>query len=175
MRKAPGAELAALFEETVALYHRLTADAAAIHRYGSMSGPRRTILVALAAGPQTVAHMARARAQARQRLQPLVNRLIADGLVEARSNPMHVRSPLMVLTAGGEKTVKQIVATEGALRARLRPTVSPGRVALAAVVLRDVRMVLENQLPQLLRGLQRQSRTGLPAAGKRAALPRSHR
>jgi len=69
--------LDAVFEETVALYHRLTADAAMIHRRGALSGPRRTVLLGLArSGPQSVAHMARTRAQSRQRLQPLVNGLM---------------------------------------------------------------------------------------------------
>ena len=40
-------------------------------------GRVRTILVALAeAGPQTVSRLARARGQARQRIQPLMNALI---------------------------------------------------------------------------------------------------
>jgi DNA-binding MarR family transcriptional regulator len=158
MPKGPGAELATLFEETVALYHRLTADASTIHRFGPMSGPRRTVLVALArSGPQTVAHMARARAQPRQRFQPLVNGLLVDGLVEARPNPMHERSPLIALTTRGEKTVTQIVETEAALRGRLKLTMSSGRVARAAAVLRDVRLALENQLPKIVRGLRRRS------------------
>lgn len=148
-------ELARLFEETVALYHRLSADASMIHRFGAMSGPRRTVLIALAqTGSQTVAHLARARAQSRQRFQPLVNELIADGLIAAHSNPMHTRSPLMALTSRGQKTVKQILETEAALRARLKLTSSPGNMARAAAVLRDVRLALEQQLPDVVRGLR---------------------
>jgi len=91
-------ELALLFDETVALYLRLTATAAAIYGQGAISGPRRTVLVALArSGPQTVAQLARARAQSRQRLQPLVNHLVREGLLELAENPAHARSPLVVL------------------------------------------------------------------------------
>jgi DNA-binding MarR family transcriptional regulator len=152
-------KLAMLLEATVALYHRLTADAAAIHRFGAMSGPRRTVLVMLMrSGPQTVAHMARGRAQSRQRFQPLVNRLVADGLVEARLNPMHVRSPLIVLTARGEKLAARIVEREAALMARFRLSRSPRSVAQAAAVLRDVRLALETQLPLLLRARPPRSR-----------------
>jgi DNA-binding MarR family transcriptional regulator len=155
------AELAVLFDETVKLYHRLTADASTIHRFGSMSGPRRTVLVALArSGPQTVSDMARARAQSRQRFQPLVNALIADGLVAARPNPRHKQSHLIVLTAKGEKTVKQIVETEAALRARVTVARSSRSVAQAAAVLRDVRMALQDQLPLLLRRVRRRRSFG---------------
>lgn len=154
--RGSSAELAALFEETVALYHRLTADAAAIHRLGSLSGPRRTVLLALArTGPQTVAHMARARAQSRQRFQPLVNALMADGLIEPQRNPMHKRSHRMALTAKGRTAVKRMVRTESALRSRLELTSPSRRVGRAAAVLREVRLALETQMPQLLRGLRR--------------------
>jgi DNA-binding MarR family transcriptional regulator len=148
---APAVELANLFKETVALYLRLTADASAIHGLGSLSGPRRTLLVALAeAGPQTAARLARARAQSRQRLQPLINRLIADGLLEATSNPMHRRSPLLVLTPKGEAQARHVVETEAALREQLRLATPPRKLAEAAAVLREVREALEQQLGALL-------------------------
>lgn len=155
MPDQPGAELAALFDETVALYHRLAADAATIHGLGSMSGPRRTVLAALArSGPQTVAHMARARAQSRQRFQPLVNALMAEGWVEARPNPLHRRSPLIALTARGQRAAARMLRTETSLRARLKVPVSSSRLAQAAEVLRAVRSALEDQLPRLLRDVR---------------------
>jgi hypothetical protein len=64
---------------------------------------------------------------------------------------------LIALTTRGEKTVTQIVETEAALRGRLKLTMSSGRVARAAAVLRDVRLALENQLPKIVRGLRRRS------------------
>ena len=71
-------QLAALFDETVRLYLRLSALSTRIHGGGQLSGPRRTVLVGLArGGAQTVAQMARARAQSRQRFQPLVKCLAA--------------------------------------------------------------------------------------------------
>jgi DNA-binding MarR family transcriptional regulator len=164
-----GAELAVLFHETVALYHRLTAAAAAIHGEGRLSGPRRTLLVALAAsGPQTVARLAAARAESRQRLQPLVNALIADGLVAAAANPAHRRSPLMFLTAAGRRQVERIARTEGELRARLTPTSSPRAIAAAAGVLRDVRQTIEGQLPQALAVARKRSRRGPRSSRRRA-------
>ena len=144
--------LAGVFEEVVALYHRLTADASSIHGLGSLSGPRRTVLLSLArTGPRTVAHMARARAQSRQRFQPLVDRLIADGLVAARPNPLHKQSHLMALTGKGEQAVARIVQREALLRSQLRPRSSRRNLAQAATVLRDVRETLETQLPEIIR------------------------
>jgi DNA-binding MarR family transcriptional regulator len=159
-RTDASAELATLFEETVALYHRLTADASSIHGLGSLSGPRRTVLMALTrTGPRTVAHMARDRAQSRQRFQPLVDRLIADGLVEARSNPMHKQSRLMTLTAKGEQAVARIVQRERTMRAQLRPQSSRRSLRSAAAVLRDVRHTLESQLPGIIRSTGRLKRS----------------
>ncbi len=153
--RQPG-ELSALFKEVVALYLRLTADASAIHGLGELSGPRRTVLTALAgSGPQTVARLARSRAQARQRVQPLVNALIEEGLVEALPNPMHQRSPLIVLTAAGQQRAREMLKAEMVLLAKLRLAASPRELARAAGVLRDVRETLERQLPALLTARRR--------------------
>ncbi|HUR21018.1 MAG TPA: MarR family winged helix-turn-helix transcriptional regulator [Vicinamibacterales bacterium] len=151
MKNARTRGLALLFNETVALYLRLSADAAAIHAAGTLSGPRRTLLSALQAGPQTVSHLARSRAQTRQRLQPIVNALVRDGLVEAIPNPMHKRSPLMRLTASGQEYVRDMLEKEGALLARLRPRSSATELLDAAAVLHDARETLGEQLPELLR------------------------
>src|SRR5919109_832728 len=96
-RSRPGRqELGELFDEAVALYLRLTALAATMYHHGELSGPRRTLLMALArSGPRTVAHLARARAQSRQRLQPLVNALVDEGLLATEPNPLHKQSPLV--------------------------------------------------------------------------------
>ena len=154
------ADLFSLFKETVSLYHRLTAAASAIHRRGVLSGPRRTVLVALSqSGPQTVARLARTRAQARQRLQPLVNGLIQKGLAKAVENPMHLQSPLIVLTAKGEKEVRQILAREAGLQSRLRLHSSARSVATAVAVLREVRGAIEQQLPAML-ARERRTRSG---------------
>ena len=94
--------------------------------------------------------MARGRAQSRQRFQPLVNRLVAEGLVEARPNPAHKQSPLIALTPLGQTTVTRIVDLEKKLREQVRVASSVRQVAQAWSVLRDVRSALEQQLPRLL-------------------------
>jgi DNA-binding MarR family transcriptional regulator len=54
-------------------------------------------------GPQTVPQIARARLNSRQNIQVLVNRLIADGCVEANRNPRHKRSVVVSLTTHGRQ------------------------------------------------------------------------
>jgi DNA-binding MarR family transcriptional regulator len=137
-----------LFGETVALYLRLSAGASAMHGFGKLSGPRRTVLTALAEpGPHTVARLARARAQSRQRLQPLINALAEARLIEFRPNPMHKRSPLVGLTAKGLREVARIRKAEGEILGRLPLFTSPRQLADAASVLRGVREVLEQNMP----------------------------
>jgi DNA-binding MarR family transcriptional regulator len=89
-------------------------------RRGRLSGPRRTILSALAAGPQTVVHLARQRSQSRQRLPPLINALVRDGLMKSVPNPLNQRSPLMALTPEGQRQERNMIAREAAMRARLK-------------------------------------------------------
>ena len=142
----PRHDLAVLFDETVSLYLQLSAWAAFIYRKGAISGPRRTVLIALArSGPQTVAEMARTRSQSRQRLQPLVNRLVREGLLQFAPNPAHRRSPLVTLTASGRRSIQRMLAIEDRLRAELRLGVPASRVTAAAAVLAEVRGALARQ------------------------------
>ncbi len=138
-------ELARLFEETVGLYWRLTRAASAIYGRGPLSGPRRTILLAFArAEPQTVARLASSRAQSRQRLQLLVNALIAEGLLERKKNPFHQRSDLIGLTTRGHAAVRYIVATEARLRSLLPLTVSNRSLAMASDVVHRVNAMFDD-------------------------------
>ena len=128
-------------------YLRLSALAAKMHGEGPLSGPRRTVLVSLhRSGPRTVAQLAREREQSRQRFQPLVNVLIADGLLQAVPNAAHRQSALIVLTAKGRKTVQRIHAIEQAWRVRLDLTIAKPRLMNATDVLREVRSGLERLL-----------------------------
>lgn len=140
-------EISELFDESVRFYLRLSALAAKMHGEGPLSGPRRTVLVSLhRSGPRTVAQLAREREQSRQRFQPLVNALIADGLLHAAPNAAHKQSPLIVLTAKGRRAVQRIHAIEQAWRPRLDVTIPKARLADATAVLREVRSGLERLL-----------------------------
>jgi DNA-binding MarR family transcriptional regulator len=134
-------ELGEFFDESVRVYLRLTALAARMHGDGPLSGPRRTVLVGLArSGPSTVAHMARERAQSRQ---PMVNALIADGLLESVPNPAHRHSPLITLTPKGRRAVQRIQQTEIAWRPRLHLPVSASRLKDTVRVMQLIRAELE--------------------------------
>jgi len=95
-------------------------------------------------GPLTVAQIARARREARQRVQPLVNGLVRGGALIYAANPAHKRSPFVRLTPKGEKAVKHIIDLENTLRARLKLDVSGQAMTAATDVLRRVRAALEN-------------------------------
>jgi DNA-binding MarR family transcriptional regulator len=139
--------IAALCDENVLFYLRLSELAAKIHRQGPLSGPRRTILAGLArSGPRTVAHMARDRGQARQRIQPVVNSLIDDGLLQAAPNTANRKSPLIVVTARGHKEVARIQRVERQWRLRIKVRPSHAAVNDAIDVLRTVRLEIERLL-----------------------------
>lgn len=161
-RHARGFALGELFDESVRVYLRLSALAVKMHGKDPLSGPRRTVLVGLArSGPRTVAQMAREREQSRQRFQPLVNALIADGLVQAVPNPAHRQSPLIALTPKGERAVQRIQQIEVEWRPRLNVPVSTARLTDTVKVMQLIRAELErlvhNEFPH--RGTRRRSRT----------------
>jgi DNA-binding MarR family transcriptional regulator len=138
-------ELARLLEEVVRFYLSLTHTATLMYRRGELSGPRRTLLVMLSrTGPLTVAQIARARREARQRVQPLVNGLVREGALAYQANPAHKRSPLVRLTTKGEKVVQHIIELENTLRSRLKLDVSRPALTAATNVLRRVRAALED-------------------------------
>ena len=142
LEEAP--EIAALCDEAVRFYLRMSALATRIHRQGPLSGPRRTVLAGLArSGPRTVAQMARDRSQSRQRIQPIVNSLVEDGLVESIPNRAHKQSPLIAVTATGRQEVARIHRREQAWRSRLQVSLPTVRVANAIDVLRIVRLEME--------------------------------
>ena len=66
-------------------------------------------------GNATVPQMARARRVTRQRIQILVNSLFELGLAKSVENPASRRSPLIVITVKGTKTIlsmRQLEARE---------------------------------------------------------------
>jgi len=64
--------------------------------------------IALAHAPQTVPEIADRMGVTRQATQKQVNLLEGEGLVAARANPRHRRSPHYLLTAAGERTYAQV-------------------------------------------------------------------
>jgi len=138
--------LEGLIDETVALFHRLRAVAAAVHGEGELSAARRGVLTSLVKlGPQTVPQMAAVRPVSRQHIQTIVDSLAADGLVETVDNPAHKRSVLVRLTARGRTAVRDIARRESALLASLDVGVSAVEIDRAAAVLKRFRTRLEER------------------------------
>jgi len=136
--------LGVLFDETVALFHRLRLTAEEIHGQGEASAGRRGVLRSLGrGGAQTVPQLARARPVSRQHIQVLVNALLGDGLVELRENPAHRRSRLVALTRKGALLLAAMEEREGRLLSRLAVPASARELDAAAAVLRKVRESLE--------------------------------
>jgi len=89
-------------DETIALFRWLAWASEHIYGEDAQGATRRWILRALQRrGAQSVPALARARAMRRQSVQPIVDALLADGLVELAENPAHKRSKLVVLTQEG--------------------------------------------------------------------------
>lgn len=138
--------LEGLIDETVALFHRLRAVAAAVHGEGELSAARRGVLTSLVKlGPQTVPQMAAVRPVSRQHIQTIVDSLAADGLVETIDNPAHKRSVLVRLTARGRTAVRDIARRESALLTSLDVGVSAAEIDRATAVLNKFRTRLEER------------------------------
>ena len=88
-----------LINEVRLLYHSVSQIVEDIHGGSNISVGMRAVLEYLEAeGDSTVPHMARARRVTRQRIQTLVNLLLARDLVKSVDNPATKRSPLIALT-----------------------------------------------------------------------------
>jgi DNA-binding MarR family transcriptional regulator len=144
-RTIPPDALLGLFDETVALFHRLNSEAERIHEHGALSAALRGILRGLRRhGAQTVPNMARMRPVSRQHVQELVNRLRELGLVEYTVNPAHKRSQLVRLTTEGAQKIDEMEVRERRLLSRLDTGHSPGEIERATGILKGVRSALES-------------------------------
>ena len=92
--------------------------------------------------PQTVSSMAREKNVSRQHIQTVVNDLLVLGLVKAKENPAHKRSPLILLTTDGKKLFRKITQKESRLLEVLAKEFNEKNVAIAI----DTLMALENCL-----------------------------
>jgi DNA-binding MarR family transcriptional regulator len=135
------------------IVHRLTAAGDAIHAArGLTTGMRSTLLGLSAHGPRTVSHMADDRPVSRQYMQRVCDDLATLGLVEARDNPRHKRSPLIALTRAGAAMVREIGKSEAPYAGALVKDLSEAELAACAHVLQTLCARLS---PEALRGLER--------------------
>jgi DNA-binding MarR family transcriptional regulator len=135
--------LESLLNEVRLLYQSMVQLGEEIHEDTRISMGMRAVLEYLAReGDATVPQMARARRVTRQRIQSLVDNLLAMSLVARRDNPESRRSPLVTLTPAGRRTIRQMRRREGRF---IRTAVSDRRLAGAVSVLREVRDSLEKE------------------------------
>jgi DNA-binding MarR family transcriptional regulator len=99
--------------------------------------------VALEGRPLTVPQIARRMGLARQSVQASVNRLIADGLVDAAANPDHRRSPLIELTELGSRSYAALQQRQVGWVNELAAGLSASELATAARVLETLSNRLE--------------------------------
>ncbi|HEY1749986.1 MAG TPA: MarR family winged helix-turn-helix transcriptional regulator [Caulobacteraceae bacterium] len=125
-------DLAPFVNRIPRLYFLLRAAGDALHADLGITTGMRGVMTSLAAtGPRAVPELARERPVSRQHIQTLAKALLAAGLVEARPNPEHRRSPLLSLTDEGRRRLKEMQDCEAALLARTAPSVSPVELAAA--------------------------------------------
>jgi len=141
MEQTDQTALEGLLNEVRLLYQSMVQLGEHIHEDSSLSMGMRAVLEYLSReGDATVPQMARARRVTRQRIQSLVDSLLAQNLAARRDNPQSRRSPLITLTAEGRRTILQMRRREGRF---ISTAVSNRKLIGAATVLRTVRDSLE--------------------------------
>jgi DNA-binding MarR family transcriptional regulator len=140
-RERPRAEAQAVVDETIALFHWLDWVADQLYGDDGRGAPRRWVLRRLQRyGPQTVPQLARAKAQRRQSMQPVVDVLVADGFVEFVANPRHARSQLAALTTRGERLVRQMDDIDARVLRSVSSGIPASQLVTTAATLRALRM-----------------------------------
>lgn len=130
-----------LINEVRLLYQSLVQMGEKIHKGSTISMGMRAVLEYLDRnGRTTVPQMAKARRVTRQRIQTLVNALLAEGLVEIQPNPASKRSPLVGLCESGAGKILQMREHEGRF---LKVAISDTKLRDAAATLAVLRDTLE--------------------------------
>ncbi len=139
-------ELRAVVDETIALFHRVRFVAEQIYGADGRSTARRGLLRGLVRyGPRTVPQLALARSVTRQHTQEVVDRLVADGLVERVANPAHARSPLIRATRRGATLVEAMDDTDTRVLVAIGGELPLRDLAITARTLRAVRERFEDE------------------------------
>jgi DNA-binding MarR family transcriptional regulator len=115
----------------------------------SITAAMRALLEQVAdQGPQTVPALAAAKRVQRQSIQTLVDGLIDRGVLEARPNPVHRRSPLIALTAAGERVFAEIRNRDATALARVAENLDGAAVISATATLVALRQALQPLLAE---------------------------
>lgn len=141
-RKRPAVQQ--VVDETIALFRWLSWVSDQLYSDEARGVARRWVLRRLDRdGPQTVPQLARARRLRRQSMQPIVDALVADGLVRTKNNPAHARSRLAELTARGKRLVASLDATDGRVLRAVGRDIPPADLECTARTLRQLREAFE--------------------------------
>jgi len=108
--------------------------------------------IALADSPLTAPQIGEAMGVTRQGAQKQLNLLVEQGLVEARPNPAHRRSPLYALTPQGLVQYRKADALWSAKAAELAARVPAAQAAAAAQALEAMRCGLQAPAASALSG-----------------------
>jgi DNA-binding MarR family transcriptional regulator len=139
-------ELRAVVDETIGLFHRVRWVAEQIYCEGGRPTARRGILRGLARfGPRTVPQLARARSVTRQHTQEVVDRLVADRLVELIANPTHKRSPLVRILPRGTAIVAQMDEVDARVLVAIGDGLATRDLAITVRTLKAVREAFEDE------------------------------
>jgi DNA-binding MarR family transcriptional regulator len=99
--------------------------------------------IALSAGPQPVANLARVMGLTRQAVQRVVNELEAEGFVRFADNPHHRRAKLVIATEKGASTYRAASARQVPWANRLAAGLPPRDIETTRKVMRALAEKLE--------------------------------
>jgi len=113
-------DLPALIREVRTCFNQLKSLADRLHQDLGINPSMRAVMESLAdTAGQTVPEIARGKGVSRQHIQSVMNVLLDEGLVAARQNPAHKRSPQFELTRQGRAIFATIAGREQAPLGRL--------------------------------------------------------
>lgn len=127
-------------DETIALFRWLAWVSEQLYGEEARGAARRWVLRRLARdGPQTVPQLSRTRRLRRQSMQPIVDALVADDLVQWNVNPAHARSRLAEITANGKRLVDSLDDLDARVLRAVGRDISEADLACTARTLRALR------------------------------------
>lgn len=130
----------AVVDETIALYQWLAWVSDELYGDDARGASRRwTLRRLMRDGPLTVAALARIRTVRRQSLQPVVDALVREELLELAPNPAHARSPLVRLTSEGIRLTERLDRIDAAVLRSVARGITDDDLATTARTLGTIR------------------------------------
>lgn len=137
-----------LIDEVSRLNGRLASIFAPSSDGSDLGRTERVVLNAVveADHPPTVPQIGRALAYPRQLIQRAVNSLVAEGLMNTRTNPEHKRAPLLTATPAGLALKRRADKRAAIIAAELEADLDIGSVLAATAALNNIRRQVETYL-----------------------------